>query len=136
DLHGLGGICRYSGYATDVQRSVIAWGGVIAQAGLFAATNLLVSVFPALMHTKMRQALEMFLGANLLLIALNLLPIARFDGREAWALFRWTNLSRAWSRWQKKARAFRVKQSLRRAERTVSSAKRGSESEDPRDWLN
>src|SRR5579859_2714533 len=30
DLHGLGGHCRWSGYASEVEKSKIAWGGVLA----------------------------------------------------------------------------------------------------------
>src|SRR6266542_4473425 len=43
DLHAYGGVCRWSGQATEHQRSVIAWGGVGAQVVVFVLTAAFVT---------------------------------------------------------------------------------------------
>ena len=42
DVHGFGGQCRYAGYPDPLQRSIVAWGGVLAQALLGAITLAVV----------------------------------------------------------------------------------------------
>ena len=39
DIHALGGMCRWSGEPTAIDRSRIAWGGVLAQAVAFAVAT-------------------------------------------------------------------------------------------------
>jgi Zn-dependent protease len=86
DLHAYGGVCRWSGSAGDRERAIIAWGGVLAQAALFAVTASLVSV-AGLPSTQFGQELvDVFLRTNLLLMAINLLPFPPLDGAEAWKL--------------------------------------------------
>lgn len=86
DVHGLGGVCQWTGSATPIQRALIAWGGVAAQLVL------------ALVALPLGWALGPQLGAfgldlfhaltisSLWLAALNLLPFGPFDGAEAWKL--------------------------------------------------
>jgi len=45
DLHAYGGVCRWSGEVTAFQRSVIAWGGVMAQVTVLGLTLCGVALF-------------------------------------------------------------------------------------------
>src|SRR5260221_11436448 len=97
DVHGLGGVCRYSPYATGVQRSKIAWGGVLAQGAMLLLTDSAVRVVPALTYGRLASTFQSFAVMNFALIVLNLLPIRGFDGAEAWKLFPWSTVS-SWFR--------------------------------------
>ncbi len=82
DIHGLGGQCRLSGDGTRRQYQIIAWGGVLAQAVVLVAA---IAVLRPLSHTPFTAELaDTFVGTNLWLIGLNLLPIAPLDGAMAW----------------------------------------------------
>lgn len=84
-LHGLGGHCRYVGAPSPRQRAVVAWGGVLAQAILFAIVWPLSVLVPA--HDLFFADLyEVLLGRNLSVALFNLIPIAPLDGAEAWKL--------------------------------------------------
>ena len=84
-LHGLGGHCRYRGMPSPRQRSVVAWGGVMAQAILFAIALPLSRFVPA--HTPLvADAYRVLIDSNLYVAMLNLIPIAPLDGAEAWKL--------------------------------------------------
>ncbi len=86
DVHGAGGLCRWAGTVSPMQRAAIAWGGVWAQMALAAGVMLFTEVHgpPA---TRLGATLdEVFVDRNLWLIALNLLPFAPLDGAQAWAL--------------------------------------------------
>lgn len=86
NAHGFGGTCEWYGDVTARQRAIIAWGGVLAQAGLYVAARFAAIVVPSwgffgeLMYT--------LTATNLILIVVNLLPIRPLDGAEAWKLFR------------------------------------------------
>ena len=87
DIHGLGGLCSYVGETSLVQRSIIAWGGVLAQ-GVLA---LLAFAFFSFVRTP-ATAFELdlthvFYRINLFIALLNLIPMRGFDGYEAWRLF-------------------------------------------------
>ena len=86
DIHGLGGLCHYRGSPTALQRSVIAWGGVLTQGALYVITWSLLGMVGLLPSHFLRQLALVFLGTNLWLMLLNLLPIAPLDGAEAWRL--------------------------------------------------
>jgi stage IV sporulation protein FB len=81
DVHGFGGACVLAGDPTRREAAIIAWGGVIAQAALFVLAVVWGPILPA----DLRDA---WTRANLLILALNLLPIPPFDGAEAWSVFR------------------------------------------------
>jgi hypothetical protein len=84
DVSGFGGLCHWSGYATDRQRGAIAWGGVLAQALLLVVTFGLF-MFVGRPHSAfLAELTSVFLYTNVYLIALNLLPIPPLDGAEAW----------------------------------------------------
>jgi Zn-dependent protease len=87
DMHAFGGQCRYEpGWGTELDFSIIAWGGVLAQAvllgGALAAASL---VAPGGFVGDFLQALII---PNLFIMVLNLLPVAGLDGGRAWPLFR------------------------------------------------
>jgi Zn-dependent protease len=86
EVNGVGGQCRWTGYASRFQRAYIASGGVLAQALVFVATLVMLafSLHPFGRHTG--DVVDTFLRTNLILAAVNLLPIAPLDGAEAWAV--------------------------------------------------
>jgi len=86
NAHGLGGTCEWYGDVTARQRALIAWGGVIAQAALFIAASFASLVLPS--WGFLGQIMYTLTATNLILIAINLLPIRPLDGAEAWKLFR------------------------------------------------
>jgi Zn-dependent protease len=87
EVHGLGGVCRYSGYPSPLERSVIAWGGVLAQALLLGATLAIVWLLGAPASSFGRELVSAFTMTNLLLIGINLIPVPPLDGAEAWKVF-------------------------------------------------
>lgn len=84
-LHGLGGHCAYAGTPTPRQRSVVAWGGVMAQAILFAVALPLSRLVPAT-NEFTADLYGVLIGSNLYVALLNLVPIPPLDGAEAWKL--------------------------------------------------
>lgn len=86
DVTGFGGMCRWSGAATPLERSLIAWGGVAAQAALLVVALVLSVTVPGLGRGWTAPLLSVFLWTNVYLMALNLLPFAPLDGAEAWRL--------------------------------------------------
>jgi Zn-dependent protease len=86
DVHGYGGRCAYAGDPTQQQNAVIAWGGVLAQAALLVAAVLLMGVFGVPEGGFFRDLASALTWDNVMLIGLNLLPIAPLDGAEAWKL--------------------------------------------------
>lgn len=97
DLTGFGGMCRWTGGATDYERAVIAWGGVLVQGALLVVAALLVWVFGHPTNAHLDELADLFLRANLMLIGLNLLPVEPLDGARAWGILRYLNRS-AWPR--------------------------------------
>jgi stage IV sporulation protein FB len=84
-IHGLGGHCRYLGTPSAKQRSIVAWGGVMAQAVVLA---IMVPLSIALPATSVFQAdlYWMLISTNAFIALFNLIPIAPLDGAEAWRL--------------------------------------------------
>jgi hypothetical protein len=97
DVHALGGECSYRGEVTAWRRSVIAWGGVLAQALLLAATATALALGATPEAGFARELVTAFLWPNAFNIGLNLLPIEPLDGSRAWGLF-----PRAWARWRRR----------------------------------
>ena len=92
-LHGLGGHCAYVGEPTEWQRSVVASGGVLAQAILLAITYpvalLLSSGAAAGMPAPPAFVWDLVYAwtySNLGILVFNLLPVGRLDGVEIWKL--------------------------------------------------
>jgi Zn-dependent protease len=87
DMHGLGGECRWlASYATERQRSIIAWGGVLAQLVVLLTTPLWAARVPQ--SPFVSQLVETFTATNLIIMLINLLPLSSLDGGQAWQLFR------------------------------------------------
>ena len=78
-IHGLGGHCAYVGYPTLYQQSVIASGGILAQAILLAIFWPLALLLPAggLQQTAFLSVMTL---TNLYLALFNLIPIPPLDG--------------------------------------------------------
>ncbi len=113
DLHAFGGECSYRGNVTPLQRSVIAWGGVLGQALLLVAALTIVALGGAPSDRFLRELLGVFIAPNALTMAFNLLPIAPLDGARAWSLF-----GRLWSRRRERRRR------ARRAARSPADVRR------------
>jgi stage IV sporulation protein FB len=89
-------VCRWAGHAADVDESIIAWGGVLAQAGLLAVTETIARTV-GFHGPVVGEIATTFVEANVYLMVVNLLPFPPLDGAKAWTLFRWERL-RSWSR--------------------------------------
>lgn len=89
DLHGTGGECRVSEPPTQGAAIALAWGGVAGQMALFWVPDLLGLLGLEPQHFVWRSFLAVFIGPNLLLMLINLLPIAPLDGATAWKVFPW-----------------------------------------------
>ncbi len=87
-VHGFGGFCSWNGRASRLEHSVIAWGGVIAQALLLGATFAYVQLMGPATSAFGFHLQDAWIRANLWIMALNLLPVAPLDGAEAWQIFR------------------------------------------------
>ncbi len=113
DVHGFGGLCRWQGHATPIQRAAIAWGGVWAQMILLACAFAYFAWRIPESHAEASFE-RAFIEGNLWIIALNLLPFPPLDGSEAWAL-PGLLLRRTIKRWR--ARRFEAKTRVRRPAR-------------------
>jgi Zn-dependent protease len=88
-LHGFGGHCAYAGEPTPWQKSVIATGGVLAQAVLLAiaaAAQWLLAASGREVPVLLWDLLYALTVANLGIAMFNLIPIPPFDGAEVWKL--------------------------------------------------
>jgi stage IV sporulation protein FB len=85
-VHGAGGYCRHERSGSRFEEAAVAWGGVLAQLALFVVVEvwLLVVGRPTTIHGAL--LVQVFTETNLLLAALNLIPIEPLDGRKAWPL--------------------------------------------------
>ena len=88
DVTGFGGVCRWSGHASGFERSAIAWGGVLMQMVLLVLTLVLAIVLGLPTNRYASQVFQVLTRSNIILIVINMLPVAPFDGAEAWGLFR------------------------------------------------
>lgn len=87
DVHGLGGLCRWSGLATPIERATIAWGGVWAQMVIFAGAHIALAALGRPESSFVAQMAHAATSVNLWLMAINLIPLPPLDGVEAWTLF-------------------------------------------------
>jgi stage IV sporulation protein FB len=96
ELHALGGQCRWEGSRlSQLKVSMIAWGGVWAQAVLFVAVQLVLLFVEIPPDPYVHQFVHALTTANLWMMGFNLLPMRPLDGAEAWPLFRIL-----WERWK------------------------------------
>ncbi|MCB9665090.1 MAG: hypothetical protein H6732_13330 [Alphaproteobacteria bacterium] len=98
-VHMTHGACMYHGIdVTPLDRALIAWGGVAAQALLAIAASVPLAVFG---HVPV---LEVLVVINLSIAAFNLLPFPGRDGEDAWTLFRLLEEQGATRAWAKRHR--------------------------------
>lgn len=95
DVLGFGGLCHWSGDASQRQRVLIAWGGVLAQALLAAVTFASVLALGHPSSPFAANLVEAFLRPNLGLILVNLLPVPPLNGVEAWEIIGLVRAARA-----------------------------------------
>ncbi len=88
DVHGFGGVCRWQGVSSAWQRAVIAWGGVLAQLVLLAATEAIVLATGGPTSPFAAELVAVFTATNLWLLLINLIPVPPLDGASAWTIFR------------------------------------------------
>ncbi len=86
DITGFGGLTRWSGATTAMQRSVIAWGGVLAQGVLLVATLAVLALAGPPRTVATAELASVLTTTNLWIMGLNLLPIPPLDGALAWRL--------------------------------------------------
>jgi|GEM_PF-4473140 len=86
EVHGIGGVCRYSGRPSSTARSVIAWGGVLAQGLLYGAARGWLALAGHPESHFFNELLVTLLQYNLIIMGINLLPLPFLDGWEAWQL--------------------------------------------------
>jgi stage IV sporulation protein FB len=94
DVTGFGGLCRWTGNANPLERSIIAWGGVAAQAALLVVALALQAAGGFRVLPGGAELAYTFVWTNLWLMLLNLLPFPPLDGAEAWGLL--AALRRSW----------------------------------------
>lgn len=87
DVHGFGGLCRWSGSATPIERAAIAWGGVWAQMVIFVAAHAVNLAWGPAASGPVGQLFHVATTVNLWVMAINLVPLPPLDGAEAWSLF-------------------------------------------------
>lgn len=104
NLHALGGECRYVGGVSALQNALISWGGVLGQlVVLIVALVLRYAVTSPPLFV--RELLSVWIDSNLMLMAINLVPIAPLDGATAWKL---PGLLREWWRRRRQRSRLRV----------------------------
>ena len=85
-IHGLGGHCAYLGTPSAKQRSIVAWGGVLAQSVVMAIALPVSIALPATNEIQ-HDLYGMLIATNAYIALFNLIPIPPLDGAEAWRLF-------------------------------------------------
>ncbi len=88
DLQGLGGEVRWNGVASPREQVLLAWSGVLAQAGVLLFAKLVLVISGGVSSQWLAELEYVSVTFNLVLIGLNLLPIPTFDGEVAWKV--WT----------------------------------------------
>ena len=86
ELYPLFGLAYVELPDSRVDRALIAWGGVLAQAVIGIPLMLYIAVAGYTPFESLNAALGILGSASLLIAALNLLPIHRLDGSKAWDL--------------------------------------------------
>jgi len=89
-MDALGGCCEWVGGVTRAQRLLIVWGGVLAQLILFGIALAATIFIGPYISDFLYPFLHILLQWNLILVALNLLPIKPLDGYDAWRLLSMT----------------------------------------------
>lgn len=117
-MDAMGGCCEWGGRVTRAQRLAIVWGGVLAQLLLWGIAFVASIYLGPFTNEFSEQFLHILLRWNLILVALNLLPVKPLDGHDAWRL-----LSMTWQDWR------RQRHKARRQRLTAKTLKRVEELE-------
>lgn len=104
DLTGIGGVCKWVGNPRSrIDRALVAWGGVAAQATLLAIAWPVYAFAPLPESVLLDDVFYALIEVNMFLIAFNLIPIPPFDGAKAWPLFKYLREDRARKqKWKRK----------------------------------
>ena len=86
-IHGFGGTCFWSGSSTIFQECLIAWGGVFAQFLVFLFFNFSPYFIDYPKNAVIEPIFRVFIGTNLLIVLINLIPFEPCDGAQAWKIF-------------------------------------------------
>ncbi len=84
DLQGVGGETRWRGDAGPITETAIAWGGVLAQLAAYVAARVGLVAFGDPVDMWSADLVYVLTDANLIVIAVHLLPLPSFDGERAW----------------------------------------------------
>ncbi len=87
DITAVGGACRLAGDPTLREAAIVAWGGVLAQAALLVATLVVRALVHVIAFGVLDGVVDTLVTSNLVLIAINLIPVEPLDGATAWRLF-------------------------------------------------
>lgn len=87
ELYPIHGLVRYSEPWSPYDDSVIAWGGVLAQAIVGVPLVAFATVFGFTRYPVFNVVIGMLGYYSLFIAALNLLPIRPLDGAKAWFVF-------------------------------------------------
>ncbi len=87
DVTAIGGVCRLEGNPSRREASIVAWGGVLAQAALLVAALLARGIISVVTFGLLDCVFDTLITTNLIVMALNLLPVRPLDGADAWRLF-------------------------------------------------
>jgi stage IV sporulation protein FB len=84
----MGGTCVWVGNVTPLARACIAFAGIWMQLLILCiAAPMTLAWFDSKLPGFTKPLIKVLTGTNLVMIAINLLPVAPFDGAEAWKLF-------------------------------------------------
>lgn len=110
-IYPMHGQCQHEAARTQAQDLAVAWGGIGAQAVLFVLAMLIgLLPFPPGPVASVQTAIVVAWGPfNLLLMVLNLLPIAPLDGARAWRVLPWLV-----ARWRERPRTRPIAKKQRR----------------------
>jgi hypothetical protein len=88
DIQGFGGKVRWNGVASVRVQVRHAWAGALAQLVLFVMWRLIVALMGPVPVNSWLEELDFVWGdLNLVMIAVNLLPLPTFDGESAWKVW-------------------------------------------------
>jgi Zn-dependent protease len=86
EIYPVFGLAYFERPDSRLDRALIAWGGVIAQAAVGIPLSLYTASAGYTRFEALNAALAILGGLSLLIAVLNLLPIGRLDGSTAWDL--------------------------------------------------
>ena len=86
-LYFIHGLCTHDEPYDEEDDVLIAWGGVAAQLVLLViafGTSMLLASFAPLAYNLVAPAFRVLIQTNLLIMVINLIPVAPLDGVKAW----------------------------------------------------